>query len=125
MSDSVRAYVTGELDLPEEWLVIPEQRFPETISKTTVVLQHTRIERLPEAPMGSLRHTITLSVLDPHTDIATAENDLDDALVTLISAIDSHSSISWSSAEKTMHEARYAGWNLTLNVITNTIEEEA
>lgn len=116
---SVRAYVVEQLDLPETWSVIPEQRFPETISRTTVVLQHTRIERLPEAPLGHLRHTITLSVLDPRTDIAAAEDALDDAITTLLSAIDAHSTISWLDAEKVVHREAYPAWNLSLTVITS------
>ncbi len=115
---TVRAYIVAELALPAEWHVIPEQRFPETISRTTVVLQHTRIERLPEAPLGHLRHTVTLTVADPHTDIAAAEDGLDDALTDLLSAIDAHSTIAWTEAEKVVHAERYVAWNLTLTVIT-------
>lgn len=119
MSDSVRAYLVEQLDLPTEWSVIPEQRFPETIAKPTVVLQHTRIERLPEAPMGNIRHTVVLSVLDPHTDIAAAEDALDDAVTELLSAIDAHSTIAWTEAEKTTHRETFPAWNLTLTVITS------
>lgn len=121
MSDeSVRAYLVEQLELPDTWTVIPEQRFPETIAKTTVILQHLKIQRLPEAPIGNLRHEVTLSVIDPHQDIATAEDGLDDAIATLITSLDGHQSIGWTSAEKTMHRDTYAAWNLTLTVITTT-----
>lgn len=125
MSDeSVRHYLAAELALPADWAVIPEQRFPETIAKTTVVLQHTRIEKLPEAPIGHLRHTIELSVIDPRQDIAKAEDALDDALVTLIQSLDGHPAINWTGAEKTMHRDTYVAWNLTLTVITSTPEPD-
>lgn len=123
MSDSVRAYLRDELGLPSSWTVIPAQRFPETIARTTVVLQHARIERLAEAPVGNLRHEVVLSVVSPKTDIAAAEDDLDDAVTTLLSAIDGHASIGWTQAEKVMHQNTYPAWNVTLTVITNRTEE--
>ena len=123
MSDSVRAYLIEQLDLPDDWTVIPEQRFPETIAKTTVVLQHTRIERMAEAPLGHLRNEVVLSVLDPHTDIASAEDALDDAIVALLSAIDAHSTIAWTGAEKVIHREAYPAWNITLSVITSKLDE--
>ncbi len=120
---TVRAYLVQELNLPDEWTVIAEQRFPETVSRTTVIVQHTRIEPLPEAPLGHLRHTLTLSVIDPHTDIAAAEDALDEALVEVIQALDTHASISWTEAEKVVHADRYVAWNITVTVITNKTEE--
>lgn len=121
MSDeSVRAFLLEQLDLPESWVVIPEQRFPETIAKTTCILQHVRIERLAEAPIGHLRHEVILSVVDPHEDVAAAEDGLDESLVTLITSLDGHAAIGWIEATKTMHAERYAAWNLRLTVITTT-----
>ncbi|MCC2032195.1 hypothetical protein [Microbacterium allomyrinae] len=120
MSDdqTVRAYLVEQLNLPDDWLVIPEQRFPETLSVTTVVLQHTRIEHLAAAPIGNLEHQVVLSVLDPHTDIAAAENALDDAVTEVIGRIDAHSRIGWTTADKVMHRDTYPAWNITLTVIT-------
>lgn len=118
MSDSVRNYLATELALPPAWTLIPEQRFPDTIARPTVVLQHTRIERLAEAPLGHLRHEVVLTVLDPHTDIAAAEDALDDAVTTLLSAIDGHPTIGWTRSEKVVHRDTYPAWNITLTVIT-------
>lgn len=119
MSSNVRAYLVEQLNLPAGWKVIPEQRFPETISATTVILQHTRIEPLPAAPIGHLRHEVTLSVLSPFTDIAKAEDDLDDAVAAIITNLDGHDQISWTAAEKTTHNDSYGAWNITLTVISS------
>jgi len=119
VSDSVRALIVAELQLPADWTVIPEARFPDTLTKTTVVLQHTRIERLPEGPLGALRNTVTLTVADPRTDVAAAEDALDDALVRLIGSLDRHSWLSWTEAEKVVHAERYVAWNLTLTALTS------
>lgn len=115
---SVRAYLIEQLDLPDTWQVIPEQRFPETLSTTTVVLQHTRVEPLAEAPRGHIRNEVVLSVLTARQDIAAAEDELDDAVLEVLSSLDGHSTISWTGAEKVMHRDTYPAWNITLTVIT-------
>lgn len=121
MSASVRAYLEAELAplLDEGWGIIPEQRFPETITKITVVLNHTSIEKLSEAPFGNLRNHVTLTVADPHEDVAASEDALDDAVVTLLSVIDRHKSINWTEAKKVKVSDAYRGWDITLTVLTN------
>ncbi|WP_341999388.1 hypothetical protein MRBLWH7_000798 [Microbacterium sp. LWH7-1.2] len=116
---TVRAYLVEQLALPAEWHVIPEQRFPESIAKTTVVLQHVRIEPLSEAPIGHLRHEVVLSVIDPRTDIAAAEDTLDDTVTQILIRVDGLERVGWTSAEKVLHSDRPA-WNLSLFVITES-----
>jgi hypothetical protein len=126
VSDSagIRPWLAEQLELPTAWHVIPEQRMPETIARITVVIKHRRIEKLPEAPIGHLRHEVTLTVADPHTDVAAAEDALDEAVVELIGTLDGHPSISWSDAEKVAVNDTYFGWDLTLSVITNRTTTE-
>lgn len=120
MSDSVRSYLVDELTplVNQGWRIIREQRMPETIDTITVVLKHSRIEKLPEAPMGALRNEVVLTVADPHEDIAKAEDALDDAVVDLLSVIDKHDSINWTEARKAKVNDNILGWDITLTVIT-------
>lgn len=119
MSDSVRAYVLSELALPSSWRQIEEQRIPEVIDRETVIVKHSRIEKLPEAPIGHLRHEVILAVFIPNRDLSKAENRLDDAVTELLAAIDGHPDINWRDAEKVVTPGnQYPGWELTLSVIT-------
>lgn len=120
MSASVRDYLDGELTplLPATWKLIPNQRMPETIDGITVVLKHLKIERLPEAPIGSLKNSVTITVADPHQDQVTAEDALDDSVLTLITALDGHSNILWTGADKVLVNNTYLGWDITVEVNT-------
>jgi len=115
---SVRDYLVAELTFPESWRLIPNQRMPEKIEQTTVILKHLRMEKLAEAPVGNLRNTVILTVADPHTDQVEAENALDEAVLTLITALDGHIRINWTLAEKVAIRDPYIGWDVTLTVIT-------
>lgn len=124
MANTVRAYLKDALDavVPASWVIIAEQRFPATISAPTVVIQHTRIERLQAAPLGSFRNEVVVSVLDPHSDLATAEDSLDDHVVEVLTALVTDSDVQFLDAEKTMHNESIPAWNLRLYV--NTYPEE-
>lgn len=120
MFDNVRAYILGELDLPEGWRQIDEQRVPDVIDRETVIVKHSRVEKLPEAPIGHLRHEAILGVFVPNRDLARAENRLDEAVTELLAVIDGHPQINWSSAEKVVTPGnQYPGWEINLTVITS------
>ncbi len=119
MFDNVRAYILTELDLPAAWRKVDEQRIPEVIDRETVVLKHSRVEKLPEAPIGQLRHEVILGIFVPNQDLARAENRLDEAVTELIAEIDGHRHINWRSAEKVIGPGnQYPGWEITLTVNT-------
>lgn len=120
MSANVRDYLKTELTplIPSTWRIIPEQRMPDTITKTTVVLKHLRITRLPAAPIGSLDNSVVITIADPHKETAAAENALDDNVLELVTAIDGHDNISWSLAEKVNVNDTYLGWDITVAVTT-------
>ena len=119
-SQSVREWLQAQLrsELPEGWKFIPNQRMAATIDRITVVLKHTDIERLPEAPLGNLRNTVVLTVADPHEDQVRAENELDDAVLELCTAIDGLPNINWTRASKVLVNDTYLGWDITLTVIS-------
>lgn len=115
----MRAYVLAELDLPADWKQIKEQRIPEVIDRETVIVKHTRIEKLSAAPIGQLRHEVILAVFIPNKDLERAENRLDEAMTELLTAIDGHPKINWRDAEKVVTPGnQYPGWELSLTVIT-------
>ncbi|MFT4232282.1 MAG: hypothetical protein QM606_05840, partial [Leucobacter sp.] len=63
-SSSVRAWLAGELrpQLPPKWRIIPEQRVPDQITDTVVILKHTSIAKLEAAPLGKLENTVVATV---------------------------------------------------------------
>lgn len=116
---NVREFVLTSLDLPAEWQQIGVQRMPDTISKTTVIVKHLRMERLAEAPIGHVRHEVTLSVFTPLQDTAQAEDALDDNITDLLTSIDALPDIGWLDAQKvTSPNEQNLGWDIRLTVIT-------
>lgn len=118
---SVRSWLVDALDLPEAWDVIAEQRVPDVIERrTVVVLKHSRIEPRDEGAVGQLRHTVIMSVFSPLTKVAAAEDDLDDAVTVLLTALDAHDRINWTDAVKVVapNEKNF-GWDITLSVLTD------
>lgn len=123
---TVRSWLNDTITIPTDWVWIPAQRVPDTISKITVVTKHKRISPLDDSPIGALQHDIILSVFTPEQNIATAEDALDDAVTALITDIDGHDLIRFVSAEKVVSpNEKYFGWDITLTVITNPEPEEA
>lgn len=123
---SVRSWLRTALTLPAGWVWINEQRVPETISKTTVITKHSRIEPLEEGGPGQLRHEVLLTVFSPLTKVGNAEDALDDAVTVLITALDGNDQIRFVTAQKVAHpNEQYFGWDITLTVVTNPEPEEA
>ena len=104
--------------LPAGWKIIPHQTVPETLHTITVVLKHYKLEKLPEAPQRHLTNYFTLTVASPLTTVAKAEDDLDDAVLELVTAIDTLASVDWTEATKVLVNDSYIGWDISLTVIT-------
>lgn len=120
MSVSVRQFLEDQLTplLPTTWRIIPNQRIPETIDRTTVFFSLTRIESLAEAPIGSLKNYLTITVASPNKDVVRAENALDKNVLTLCTALDTHERIRWNDAEKVLVKEAYWGWDIRVEIIT-------
>lgn len=119
MPDSVRAYVIGELVLPDGWKVVDEQRVPDIIASETVVVKHSSFTKLRNAPIGALEHDVILAVFVPNRDLAKAEDRLDKAIVTLMESLDDHPNIGWEEARKVITpNSQFPGWEIDLKVIT-------
>lgn len=121
---SVRSWLQDALAVPSKWVWISEQRIPSTISKTTVITKHSRIQPLDEGSVGQLRHEVLLTVFAPNT--TAAEDALDEAVTLLITELDGNDKIRFAQAEKVVSpNEQYFGWDITLSVITNPEPEEA
>lgn len=103
--------------IPKSWTLISEQRDPGVIARTTVIVKQDRIEKLPEAPLGSLQVSFILTVLTPHEDTSRAEDALDDSVLELTTALDSLAGTNWTSAQKVV-AGDYLGYDIALTLIT-------
>lgn len=124
---TVRGYIRAQLapSWPSSWRFVPFQSMPQTIDTTTVILKHEAIDPDPKLPVGQVRNRVILTVADPHEGIEAAEDALDDAVVDLLTSLDGHRTIGWTSAEKVAVEGRYLGWDITLTVLSSIKKPEA
>lgn len=118
----VRTYVHDEVKplVPAAWDIKRGIVTPGTLSKTTVFLEYTSIAPLPAAPIGNALCTLNLTVASPLTDESKAEVAVDDNVVDLVLALDGHSRIVWTGAEKKVIEDTYIAWTVSLNVYART-----
>ena len=106
--------------LPAGWRYLPNQNTPSVISVVTVVYKLLEIEKLPEAPIGNLRNTIVLTVLSPHEDDVKAEDALDNDVIDVITALDGHPWIGWTSCRKARDQKTdRLAWDISLTAITS------
>ncbi len=106
--------------LPDGWRYIPNQNTPSTISVVTVVYKLLEIEKLAEAPIGNLRNTIVLTVLSPHEDDVKAEDALDNDVLAVLTALDGHPWIGWTSCRKVRDQKTdRLAWDISLTAITS------
>ncbi|KQQ22877.1 hypothetical protein ASF48_06995 [Rathayibacter sp. Leaf299] len=116
---TVRAQLSDLLKplLPKGWVIIPEQRDPGVITKTTVLLKQDKISKLPASPIGSLQTSFILTIVTPHIDTTRAEDDLDDSVLELTTALDSLNGVDWTEAQK-VGAGEYLGYDISLSIIT-------
>jgi hypothetical protein len=120
--DQVRAAVREALVglLPAGWDIKRGIVTPTTLAQPTLYLEYTRIEPLPEAPIGHARCTFELTLTTELTDTAKGEDWADAAVVDLVLAIDAHDFISWSEATKAVILQNHLTWNLVVSILANT-----
>lgn len=120
MSSDLRSTFSAALKplLPDEWRYIPNQNTPATISVPTLIYKLLELEPLPEAPLGAYRARVVLTLLSPHEDDVKAENTLDNEVLTLIGALDPHSTFAWESARKIRDNKNdRLGWDITITAV--------
>jgi hypothetical protein len=121
----VRAWLADYLKplLPEGWRpIVPNARDVDEVDAVTVVLKHVRMERLASAPLGHLRHDVVMTVISPFKAVEAAEDDLDDALTKVLTALSKSSLVTWTSADKVRTGDAWA-WDINVQVLSNTDPE--
>lgn len=117
MSDSVRTWLDTNLAplFPEGWRWVPYQRNTDSLDAVTVQWKQSRILPLSEAPMGVLRVEGTVTVMSPRTDVERAEEELDEAIVDLLAAIDALAGLAWTEATKVVvNDGGNFGWDISV-----------
>lgn len=125
--DTVRSYVVDELKplLPERWDWKPGITTPGEISKPTVYLEYSRIEPLPEAPIGNVRCVFELTVTTPLKSMTKGEDEVDAEVVGMILVLDAHDRITWTGAEKKVIDDTNLAWTVTVSVLASTVATPA
>lgn len=128
MSSNVRAEV-AELLAPliadSGWAVKPHTvKRLTTLAEPTLYIEHVGIEQAEVAPVGTVTNTVVVTIVDHHTDYEKAEDALDPGVLELITALDAHTRLAWSRADKTEIADTYLAWALRLTVITEKETEE-
>lgn len=122
MSSSVREQVRVLLQpliTGNGWSVKPHTvRQVATLDRPTVYIEHTGIDPLAAAPVGSVDNTVVVTILDHHTDYTQAEDALDAKVMDLITKLDAHERLNWDNARKVEVAEKYLGWAISLTVIT-------
>lgn len=132
VAEQYRRWVTDRLKpvLPRRWTVAPYTRKPDELSGPTVVITLQKIQRLPEAPLGSQIVTYLVTVIDPAADFAQADQNLDDEIVDLISGLDSVRNedgtpvLRWITADRNTWNDIYLCFDITVEVIITATPKE-
>ena len=108
--------------LPNHWRVLPWADSLDRIDTHRPVLMLYR-ERVTPSDVGTFTHLdnhMALWLLSPHVRPGTVDDDLDDNLDTLISALDQITWARWSEAERgTWGDEQYAGYKVAATITTS------
>lgn len=110
-------------NLPRRWTLAPYIRKPDDLDGITVIVHLQKIERLPEAPLGSQIATYLVTIVDPAQDWSQADANLDDEIVDLISALDLVRNqeglpvLRWTSADRNTWNDTYLAFDITVTAI--------
>lgn len=120
-----RRWIVDQLKpvLPRRWNLAPYIRKPDDLDGVTVIVHLQKIERMPEAPLGSQVATYLVTVVDPAQDWSQADEALDDEIVDLISALDSVRNenglpiLRWASADRNTWNDTYLAFDISVTAI--------
>lgn len=126
MSSSVRDQLRALLQpliTGNRWSVKPHtvKQLEDSLTRTTVFIEHTGIDPLETAPVGHVENTCVVTILSSLLDWQKAEDALDAKVMDLVATLDGHDQIGWQSARK-LQIKEYLGWSIT---VTLTTEKEA
>lgn len=123
MSSSVRDQVAAlikPLITGNRWSIQPHtvKQLGTSLSRTTVFIEHTGIDPLPAAPVGSVDNTCVVTIVSPLADWQRAEDALDAKVMDFVAALDASTILEWSTVRKVEIADTYLGWAITLTTIT-------
>ncbi|MDP4333230.1 hypothetical protein Q7F20_07585 [Curtobacterium sp. A7_M15] len=132
VAEQYRRWVTDRLKplLPRRWTLSPYTRKPDELSGPTVIVTLQKIQRLPDAPLGAQVATYLVTVVDPATDWAQADKNLDDEIVDLIAGLDSVRNddglpvLRWITADRNTWNDTYLAFDITVEVIITATPKE-
>jgi hypothetical protein len=101
-----------------KWRLVSTQRTLSRITKTTLVVRQTRIERDPDAPRSNRRAYFDLVLACPLEDTGSAEVKMDDDLVTFLTGLDQARNVRWESATKGIWSDQYPAPCYVVSVYT-------
>lgn len=123
-STSMRGTVLDAIrpKLPKAWVLLDEDVFQDSITKTTVVLKLDKIERFPQAPMHTRLVTYSLDIAQPMGKYAETIDVLDDHIMTLLDALDDIEGLAWTISQPgTVNNKTAPSYTITLS-FTHTKE---
>ena len=121
---TVREWLTANLAplLPAGFKWVDNERVVDVTEAVTAQWRQRRIAPLPEAPLSYLGVEGVLAISSPRSDIERAEDDLDDAVLELVAAIQSLQGVRFTEATKVAADEQRLGYDLQITVITNKKE---
>lgn len=103
--------------LPATYLVRGYPYEPDAVTRPTVMLWQSLIERLPQLELDRLVVTVELWVLVATEDPAKADDALDDAVSDVLQALHPIGWINWSTAERGVLLDRFNGYRITAQAV--------
>ena len=118
-ANTARAHLLSILapQLPAAWKLIDTARIPQTLERVSVIVNHAEINPTPEARRSTLSNTFEVYVVSPLQDKERADLELDDAVLTVLTAVSDHPEIRFDKARK-VDVAEYIGWQINLTTLT-------
>ena len=102
------------------WVILPG-RATDSVTRTTVFLTLNSIERFPQAPVLTRQVNYTLTILQPPAKTGDTDDALDDAILTLLDALDDIEGLAWTKAERGVTGSQTPGFDITIS-FTHTKE---
>jgi len=119
MTDVIRKSLTDQLSqaLPSNWKIYPFVPSLDQVPPRQVVgiLNLKSVTKLPAAPNSHREAHYIFSVIVPSTDPEKREDNLDDALIDFLGAVDDLPSLYWDSAERGVYQSGYVGFDIGLS----------
>lgn len=116
LADALRA------ELPESWDVRPSFDPPDELEPDRPCLMLWRDELTPGPTLGTRTHNMAAWLLVPMTDPELLDDELDAAVLQLVTRVDEMSTVDWTKATRGTLQDSFAGYRVELRFYTNKEE---